>query len=239
MVKTKDKEEMSRKACEMVVEKMTTMKCPTLGLATGSTPEGLYQLLIEAYKQGDISFADTTTFNLDEYAGLTADDPNSYQFFMNEKLFNHIDIPDKQTHIPRGGADDLEKECSGYEKLIKAANHMDVQVLGLGLNGHIGFNEPGTNFDSRTHIVELDDSTRQANARFFGSKDEVPTKAITMGIETIMESKQIILLVAGENKADAVNKLVNGEISEEFPASILRKHENVVVIGDEKALSKL
>jgi len=211
---------------------------PVLGLATGSTPEGLYQRIIEKYEQKEISFQNAMTFNLDEYVGLAKDDPNSYYHYMNEKLFKHIDIPKEHIHIPNGTADDLEKECNDYEQLILAQNHIDLQLLGLGVNGHIGFNEPGTPFSSRTSVVDLVESTINANARFFDSIDDVPTQAISMGIKTIMESQEIILLASGESKAEAIAKLINGEVSEEFPASILKNHKRVTVIADEAALAK-
>ncbi|SFA88048.1 glucosamine-6-phosphate deaminase [Lentibacillus halodurans] len=239
IISVKDYYEMSKKTCEYVVDQVNKLDRPVLGLATGSTPEGLYRQLIGQYKEGHVSFNHVTTFNLDEYVGLAADDPNSYRYYMNEKLFNHIDLPEDRAFLPNGDEEDLAKECRDYEMLIRDSGHIDLQILGLGLNGHIGFNEPGTAFDSRTHIVELDASTRQANARFFPTMDDVPEKAITMGIDTIMESKQIVLLVSGEKKADAVHQLVNGEITEEFPASILQKHQNVTVVADKGALSRL
>ncbi|HLS08686.1 glucosamine-6-phosphate deaminase [Lentibacillus sp.] len=239
IIRVKDYDELSEKACELLVNEMEKSDSSVLGLATGSTPEGLYQKLIDEYKKGNLSFSNVTTFNLDEYVGLAASDPNSYRYYMNEKLFSHVDLPDEQAFLPNGAAEDLEKECRDYEALIKDAGYVDLQVLGLGLNGHIGFNEPGTPVDSRTHVVELDESTRKANARFFKSMDDVPKKALTMGIGTIMESRQIILLVSGEKKADAVKRLVNGMVSEEFPASILQKHENAILIADEAALSKV
>lgn len=239
IIRVKDYEEMSEKASSIVAERMAHLKNPVLGLATGSTPEGLYQKLIAKNNRNEISFKDTTTFNLDEYVGLEKTDPNSYHFYMNNKLFSHIDIAAEQTHVPNGAASDAGKECKDYEELIRKNGNIDLQLLGLGLNGHIGFNEPGTPSSSRTHIVELDESTRNANARFFNSMDEVPTKAITMGIETIMESKEILLLVSGENKAGAVERLINGEISEDFPASILQNHDRVTIIADEAALSRM
>ncbi len=238
IVKVKNYEEMGEKACDLIVEKVNSLDNPVLGLATGSTPEGMYQQMIDSFQRNEVSFTKTTTFNLDEYVGLSGNNPNSYRFYMNDKLFKHIDLPANRAYLPNGDADDLQKECRDYETLMYKAEYIDVQVLGLGLNGHIGFNEPGTAFDSRTHIVDLDETTRKANARFFDSLDDVPKKAITMGIETIMESKKILLLVAGEKKAEAVYRLVNGETSEEFPASILQKHENVTLIADEEALSK-
>lgn len=237
VIKVKDYDEMSEKATEFMVDRINSLENPVLGLATGSTPEGLYQRIIEKHQQDEVSFKNVTTFNLDEYVGLEQNDSNSYYNFMNEKLFSQVDIAADRVHIPNGVAADLEKECMEHERAIEQAGGIDVQVLGIGGNGHIGFNEPGTSFDSKTHIVDLDESTIQANARFFHSIEEVPTQAISMGIETIMNSKEILLLVSGEAKADATAKLLHGDISEDFPASILKKHENVTVIVDEAALS--
>lgn len=239
IIKVKDYEEMSEKGCSLLMNKIQQLENPVLGLATGSTPEGLYQKLIEKNQQNEVSFKNVSTFNLDEYVGLEKTDSNSYDYYMNEKLFNHIDIQSNNTHVPNGMASDLQKECSSYEEIIRDAQGVDVQILGSGLNGHIGFNEPGTPLSSRTHAVDLDESTREANARFFDSMNDVPMKAITMGIETIMESKSIILLVSGEGKAEAVYKLVNGEVTEDFPASILQNHEHVTIVGDEAALGNV
>ncbi|MBM7600527.1 glucosamine-6-phosphate deaminase [Virgibacillus halotolerans] len=239
IIKVKDYAKMSEEACSIVVNKLHQLENPIFGLATGSTPEGLYECLIEEYKQKRASFKNATTFNLDEYVGLDKNDPNSYNHFMNEKLFNHVDISNEQTHLPNGAAEDLEKECSDYEALIREAGYIDLQILGIGTNGHIGFNEPGTSFSSRTQVIDLDESTRNVNARFFNSLDEVPTNAITMGIESIMESKEIVLLASGENKAEAIAHLIEGEVTEDFPASILQKHAHVTVIADEAALSKV
>ncbi|WP_309545301.1 glucosamine-6-phosphate deaminase [Virgibacillus dokdonensis] len=222
LMKVRNYEELSERIGEMVIEKVNALEKPVLGLATGSTPEGLYEYLINQYKAEKVSFEHVVTFNLDEYVGLEKEDINSYNYYMNEKLFKHIGIPAHQTYLPNGNALDLNEEAINYEKRIKQAGNIDLQILGLGLNGHIGFNEPGTPFTSRTHIVQLDESTRQANARFFISLDEVPTQAITMGIKTIMESEQIVLLVSGEGKAGALKRVVNGEVSEGFPASILQ-----------------
>ena len=235
LVKVKDYQEMSQKASSVLLELIAKKADPVLGLATGSTPIGMYQSLIKAYEQETVSFKHVKTFNLDEYVGLACQHPNSYHSFMNEKLFKHIDIDSGQTFIPDGTADDLVVECQKYEVQIRKAGQIDLQVLGLGLNGHIGFNEPGTSFSSRTHVINLMESTRLANARFFDSLDEVPTQAITMGINTIIESKLILLLVSGEKKAKALARLLNGEVSEEFPASILKRHPNVIIIADEAA----
>lgn len=226
---------MSQKASSVLLDLIAKKADPVLGLATGSTPIGMYQSLIKAYEQETVSFKHVKTFNLDEYVGLGRQHPNSYHYFMNEKLFKHIDIGSGQTFIPDGTANDLVVECQNYEQQIREAGQIDIQVLGLGLNGHIGFNEPGTSFSSRTHVIDLMESTRLANARFFDSVDEVPTQAITMGIDTITESKLILLLVSGEKKATALARLINGEVSEEFPASILNRHPNVIIIADEAA----
>lgn len=239
IIRVKDYEEMSLKAASYILSKLKQIDTPVLGLATGSTPIGLYSQLVDEYKKGNVSFENVTTFNLDEYTKIEPTDPNSYHFFMNTNLFDHIDLPKEQIHLPNGSAEDLEAECQEYEEKITRAGKMDLQVLGIGINGHIGFNEPGTHFTSRTHIVTLDESTREANSRFFSTIDEVPTHAITMGIETIMESKEIVLLISGEQKAETLNRLLNGEVSEEFPASILHKHNNVIVIADAAACSKL
>lgn len=235
LIKVENYQEMSQRASSIILDLISKKSNPVLGLATGSTPEGMYQCLIKAYERGDISFKNVTTFNLDEYVGLTKEDANSYHSYMKEKLFNHIDILPDQTHLPDGTARDLQLECVKYEQLIRDAGQVDIQVLGLGLNGHIGFNEPGTPFSSRTQVVELMASTRQANARFFNGLNEVPTQAITMGIETIMESERILLLVSGEKKAPALARLMKGDLSEDFPASILQRHPNVVIITDQHA----
>ncbi|CEG21417.1 Glucosamine-6-phosphate deaminase 1 [Planococcus massiliensis] len=217
------------------MDRMNMQENPVLGLATGSTPEGIYQGFIQEYNKGKVSFKNVTTFNLDEYTGLKKDDPNSYCYFMNEKLLRHIDIAMERVHIPSGTAVDLKSECLKYERAIERAGGIDIQVLGIGENGHIGFNEPGASFSSRTHVVDLADSTIQANSRFFKSVDEVPKQAISMGIQTIMDSKEILLLISGEAKADAVAKLLEEEVSEDLPASILKKHANITVIIDEAA----
>ncbi|HLS60944.1 MAG TPA: glucosamine-6-phosphate deaminase [Virgibacillus sp.] len=237
IIKVKDYDEMSTTACELMVDRIKTIKNPVLGLATGSTPIGLYEQLIETYKQDHVSFKNVTTFNLDEYIGLAKDNPNSYHFFMSEKLFNHIDISPEKTYVPNGVASDLKQEAVDYERLIQKENGIDLQVLGLGTNGHIAFNEPGTKFSSRTDIVDLAQATLDANARFFDSIDEVPTQAVTMGIESIMEGREIVLLVSGEGKAEALKSTINGEVTEDFPASILQTHQNVTIIADEAALS--
>lgn len=239
IIRVKDYREMSDKAAEIIADRMKQKPNLVLGLATGSTPEGMYERLIEKYKAGEISFKDVTTFNLDEYVGLEKDHPQSYAYFMDEKLLDHVDIDKANTHIPTGIVADIEKECKEYDEMIKKAGNVDIQVLGIGVNGHIGFNEPGTPFDSRTHQVELSESTRQANARFFGSMDEVPTHAVTMGVGTILESKEILMIISGEGKAEALRKLVEDKPDTQIPSSALQNHDNVTIIADEAALSKL
>ncbi|ASK62716.1 glucosamine-6-phosphate deaminase [Virgibacillus phasianinus] len=239
IVKVKNYDEMSNKACQVLVDRMNKVNNPVLGLATGSTPEGLYKELIKTSRKGDVSFKHTTTFNLDEYIGLSKSNANSYHYYMKNHLFQYIDVNMDNVHVPKGDVLDIKKECQEYEKSIRSHGNIDLQILGLGANGHIGFNEPGTSFNSRTHIVDLAESTRQANARFFDSYNDVPEQAITMGIETILESKEIIVLVSGNKKAEALSRLVNGKISEDFPASVLKEHIHVTVIADEAALSAM
>lgn len=238
LVEVNNYEEMSQIACNYIIERLNSFEKPVLGLATGSTPEGLYRHFVDAYNKGDVSFRHVNTFNLDEYINLGKMDPNSYRYYMNKRLFDHIDIPKENIHLPNGNVPNSDAECLNYENKILQAGKISIQVLGIGLNGHIGFNEPGTPFTTRTHVVTLDESTRKANSRFFPSIDDVPTHAITMGIETIMESQEILLLVSGEKKADALNRLINGEVSEDFPASILQRHKQVTIIADAAACGK-
>ncbi|MBA4492864.1 glucosamine-6-phosphate deaminase [Paenactinomyces guangxiensis] len=239
LIKTKDYQQMCERAAEIIIEKVNAAAPLKLGLATGGTPKGIYRKLIEDHRNNGTSYQRVTTFNLDEYVGLPPHHPNSYHFYMNHYLFSHIDIPEKQTHIPDGMASDLEAECSRYERLIDTEGGIDLQILGIGLNGHIGFNEPGTSFLSRTHVVQLDETTRRANKRYFSSFAEVPTHAITMGIATIMKSSEIILLVNGRKKAKVLRRLFEEEVNEQLPASVLKKHPHVTIIADEEALSSL
>ncbi len=232
----KDYDEVSAKAYEVMKEVVTTKKDAVLGLATGSSPIGLYQNMIKDHKENGVSYADIKSFNLDEYVGIPRDHEQSYYTFMHENLFNGIDIKEENVHLPYGST---EEECAAYEKAM-ADYSVDIQVLGIGGNGHIGFNEPGTPFTSRTHIVDLQERTIADNARFFNNDmNLVPKQAITMGIATIMDAKKVLLVASGENKADAVYGMIHGEISEDMPASILQNHNDVVVIVDEAAASKL
>ncbi|MGN1386747.1 MAG: glucosamine-6-phosphate deaminase [Bacillus sp. (in: firmicutes)] len=236
IIKTANYEEMSRIAAEKIINLVKNKPNAELGLATGGTPEGLYKLLIQDHRLNGTSYKQVKTVNLDEYIGLKKDDPNSYYTFMTEKLFKHIDILPENTHVPNGMAADIDAEAERYENFIHEIGGVDLQILGIGHNGHIAFNEPGTSFQSKTHVIDLAENTRQANARYFDSIDAVPTKAITMGIQTIMDSKEIILLVSGASKAEALKQLIHGEITEQFPASVLRKHNHVTIIADEAAL---
>jgi len=209
-----------------------------LGLATGSTPLPLYNEIIADRKKNGTSYKNITTFNLDEYVGLSANDPQSYIRFMKDSLFDHIDIDMKNVNIPCGTADDLDAECKRYSKLL-SEKVIDVQILGIGGNGHIAFNEPGTSFESTTHITPLTEKTIQDNARFFDDENKVPRFAITMGISEIMRAKKIIIIATGANKADAVCNMIKGEVTEQCPASILQRHEDVVCILDAGAASKI
>ena len=235
VVTAKDYDEMSMKAYEAMKKVLTEKPDATLGLATGSTPVGLYKLMIADYEAGKISYKDMTSINLDEYVGLPVTHPESYRAFMNRNLFDHIDIKKENTHVPDGLNPDLAAAADAYTAYI-AAHPADVQILGIGSNGHIAFNEPGTPFDSHTHVVTLKEGTRKDNARFFDNDiDKVPTHAVTMGLKDIMSAKFIILLASGAGKANAVNAMINGPVSEDCPASILQTHPNVLVVTDEAA----
>jgi len=236
---TRDYDEMSKLAAKMIADAIRAKPNIVLGLATGGTPEGCYKELVRMHKEEGLDFSQVVTFNLDEYVGLPPDHPQSYHYYMDVYLFNHVNIKRENTHIPDGMAKDLEKHCQEYEEMIKKAGGIDLQLLGIGRNGHIGFNEPGSPFDSRTRVVELTETTRRDNARFFKSIDEVPTHAVTMGLATIMEARKIILLASGENKADAIAKAVEGPKTTMVPASILQDHPDCTFIIDKEAASKL
>lgn len=229
---------LSKKAAQIVGSQMILNPKSILGLATGSTPIGMYKNLIKMYEEGLIDFSKTTTFNLDEYYQLPINNDQSYHYFMDENLFNHININRENIHIPNGMADDIDAECVLYDKMIDD-NGIDIQILGIGNNAHIGFNEPTINFNKGTHMVTIDESTREANARFFNSIDEVPTKAITMGTGSIFKSKKILLLASGANKAEAIYNTVHGKVTPEVPSSILQFHKDVIIILDKEAASLL
>lgn len=234
-----DYERLSLEAASRIAEAIRAKPHIVLGFATGGTPLGCYRRLVEMHKKKGLSFSQVTTFNLDEYVGLPPEHPQSYHYYMWHNLFNHINVRKDRVHIPNGVAEDLEEECQRYEEAIKNAGGIDLQILGIGRNGHIGFNEPGSPFDSRTRVVKLSEQTRRDNARFFRSIDEVPTHAITMGIATIMEARHIILLASGKSKAGAVAKAVKGPKAVKVPASVLQNHPNCLFIIDEDAASLL
>ena len=237
VIVTKNYEEMCKKAARIIAAQITLKEDSVLGLATGSTPIGIYEDLVKKYEDGRLDFSEVCTVNLDEYVGLSADNDQSYRWFMNHHLFDHINIPKQYTYVPNGCAADPEDECEDYELLIQQLGGVDLQLLGLGPNGHIGFNEPADSFEAETHVTALAESTIEANSRFFASKEEVPTSAITMGIGTIMQAKKIVLVANGESKAKAVKAMLFGPVTPQCPASILRFHQDVTVIVDEAAFS--
>lgn len=239
IIVVKDYEELSKKGAEIIAGVIKKNPSCTLGLATGSSPIGTYQNLVKMVEAKEISFKDVKTYNLDEYCGIDRSHPQSYYYFMHDNLFNHVDIKEENTHVPYAApGSDLDAEAKKYTDALNKVT-IDLQLLGIGGNGHIGFNEPGTPFDQETFVVELTDKTRQDNKRFFNSIDEVPTHAMTMGIANIMRAKEILMLISGPAKADTVVKLLSGEVTTAFPASILNKHPNVTVIIDEAAYSKV
>ena len=235
----KDYAAMSRRAANIIAAEIHKNPACVLGLATGSTPVGTYQQLIEMYKAGDISFKEVTTVNLDEYKGLSGEHDQSYRYFMNDNLFNHVDIDKDFTFVPNGLAEDAVTECAEYDEIVEALGFADLQLLGIGHNGHIGFNEPDTFFTKATHVVDLTDSTIDANTRFFANRDEVPRQALTMGMGCIMNAARVLLIASGAGKADAIYNTVLGPIDPKCPASILQLHPDVVIVGDEAAMSKL
>lgn len=237
--KAKDYKDMSRKAANIISAQMIMKPNCVLGLATGSTPIGTYDQLVEWYNKGDLDFSEVTTVNLDEYKGLPRTNDQSYYYFMHQHLFDRVNIDPERTNVPNGMEPDAEKECGRYEELIRSLGGVDLQLLGLGHNGHIGFNEPGEAFEKETHCVELTESTIEANKRFFASADDVPKQAYTMGIKTIMQAKKILIVVNGENKADIVERAFFGPVTPEVPASILQLHNDVTLVGDEAALAKI
>lgn len=237
--KAKDYKDMSRKAANIISAQVIMKPNCVLGLATGSTPIGTYAQLVEWYNKGDLDFSEVTTVNLDEYKGLPRTNDQSYYYFMHQHLFDRVNIDPERTNVPNGMEPDAEKECGRYEELIRSLGGVDLQLLGLGHNGHIGFNEPGEAFEKETHCVDLTESTIEANKRFFASADDVPKRAYTMGIKTIMQAKKILIVVNGENKADIVERAFFGPVTPEVPASILQLHNDVTLVGDEAALAKI
>ena len=238
VIVVKDYQAMSDLGAEIIANTIKANPSCTLGLATGSSPIGTYQNLVKAYENKEISFKDVKTYNLDEYCGISRSIPQCYYYFMNDNIFNHVDICEENVHIPAVSNENLDEDCKKYNDMLHEAN-IDLQLLGIGGNGHIGFNEPGTPFTQETFIVELTEKTRQDNKRSFQSIDEVPTHAITMGIQNIMQAKKILMLISGISKADTVVKLLSGDISPDFPASVLQNHPDVTIIIDQDAYSKM
>ncbi|NLL79238.1 MAG: glucosamine-6-phosphate deaminase [Clostridiales bacterium] len=239
IIKATDYKDMSRKAANIISAQVIMKPDCVLGLATGSTPIGTYDQLVEWYKKGDLDFSGVTSVNLDEYKGLSGDNDQSYRYFMNTHLFDRVNIDKTKTYVPNGLEADSAKACGDYNRIIAEVGGVDLQLLGLGHNGHIGFNEPSATFEKETHCVDLTQSTIDANARFFATMDDVPKQAYTMGIKTIMQAKKIVVVVSGEDKANIVKEAFFGPITPQVPASVLQLHNDVVVVGDAAALSKI
>ena len=231
-------EQASEAAYRHLLEKLVRLEKPVLGLPTGSTPLGLYRCMAEGYRNGDYDYSRVTSFNLDEYRGMDGTEDESYMMFMKQKLFSHINIPADSINIP-SGTGDADDVCSDYDGRISLAGGIDIQILGVGSNGHIGFNEPGTPFESTTHLTALSEETRSANARFFSSPEMVPTHAVTMGIRLIMNARVIIFIASGSEKADAVYEAVNGPVSVDCPASVLKLHPDITMFLDSEAAARL
>ena len=233
-----DYNDMSRKAAQIILAQIIMKPNCVLGLATGSSPIGTYEQLIEWYNKDELDFSEVTSINLDEYKGLSPEDPQSYRYFMNTHLFDHVNIDKNRTFVPDGLATDSEKSCAEYNVNILKQGCIDLQLLGIGRNGHIGFNEPGTVFKKETHCVDLTESTIEANKRFFDSEADVPRQAYSLGIKNIMQARKILVVASGEDKADALYNAIHGEITPEVPASILQLHNDVTIVADEAALKR-
>lgn len=239
IVVTENYEAMSRKAADVIAACVKDTPACTLGLATGSTPIGLYACLVKDYEAGNLSFKNVQSFNLDEYRGLDPEHPQSYRYFMQQNLFDHVDIDVARTHVPDGANPHAQEACDAYEAAINQAGGIDLQLLGLGHNGHIGFNEPCESFPVTTHVVDLTESTINANSRLFDSADEVPRQAYTMGIGTIMKARSVLVVASGADKAQIVRDAFTGAVTPQVPASVLQLHPNVTVIVDAEAGSLL
>lgn len=231
-------EELHSEAANRIISLVRENPKCVLGLSTGSSPIGVYKKLIADHKANGTTYQEVVTFNLDEYEGLDGSSEHSYRYFMNDELFDHLDIKKENTHLP-SGIGDLVQNCAQYEEEIKAAGGIDLQLTGIGTNGHIAFNEPGTSFDTYTHIAELTQSTIDSNAKFFPSREEIPTRAISMGIQSIMETRQVLMIAYGKSKAQAIKQMIDGPVSEDLPASILQRHANAIVLLDKEAASEL
>ena len=239
LIVTKNYEEMSKVAAKEMAEDIKRNPEIVLGLATGGTPVGMYKELIRMYNEGELDFSKVTSINLDEYVGLAGDHDQSYRYFMNTNLFDHINIDKNNTFVPNGLAENVEEECMAYDSRIQDMGGIDLQLLGLGANGHIGFNEPGEALSVGTHLTDLKESTIEANARFFDSIDDVPREAITMGLGGIMKAKKIMVIASGEGKAEVVKAMMSGKITTEIPATMLQMHRDVILIVDEDAAKLL
>lgn len=237
IVRARDYTDMSRKAANIISAQVILKPNCVLGLATGDSPIGTYDQLIDWYKKGDVDFSEVSTYNLDEYFGIADDDPQSYHYFMNKHFFDHINIDPKNVHVPAGSNTDVDEVCASFDKMVADAGFCDLQLLGIGRNGHIGFNEPDNCFAKGTHCVELTESTIEANKRFFASEDEVPRRAYSMGIHTIMTAKKVLVVASGEDKAWAIRESCFGPVTPKVPGSILQLHNDAIVIADEAALS--
>lgn len=232
-------QDVSKKAANIFFAQIIMKQNSVLGLATGSTPIGIYKQLVEWYEKGDLDFSQITTVNLDEYKGLAATDEQSYRYFMNHNLFDHINVDINKTYVPNGMETNSEKACKEYDQLIEKIGRIDLQLLGIGENGHIGFNEPAKYFEKQTHCVDLTESTIKANSRLFKNIEDVPKQAYTMGIKSIMSAKKILLVATGKAKANALAAALNGPVTSEVPASILQFHPNVTVVADSEALKNI
>ncbi len=234
-----DYEAMSRQAALLVAGQISARPDLVLGLATGSSPVGMYRQLTEWYRDGILDFSHVHSVNLDEYVGLSPDHPQSYRRFMQDNLFNHINIPVENTNIPNGMAEDLQAECDRYDKVISGFGRIDLQILGIGLDGHIGFNEPAGALSAGTHVVDLTESTIEANSRFFEEASQVPRRALTMGVGPILQARRIVLLASGRDKAQIIADAFLGPVTLQVPASLLQLHPHVDLFGDEAALALL
>lgn len=239
IIKAKNYDELSKIGANIIASQVTLVPDSVLGLATGSSVRKLYDELVLKYEGGELDFSQIMSINLDEYVGLDGTHSQSYRYYMNEALFDRVNIDKENTHLPDGKAKDVEVECENYESIIDFVDSIDLQLLGLGGNGHIGFNEPADSFPMATHSVDLTEETIEANSRFFDNIDDVPKKAITMGIKGIMQAKTVLLCVSGSHKAEALKKVLTGPVTPEVPGSILQLHKNLIVVADEEALSQL
>ena len=237
IVRARDYKDLSRKAANIISAQVILKPDCVLGLATGDSPIGTYDQLIDWYKKGDVDFSGVKTYNLDEYYGIADEDPQSYHYFMNVHFFDHINIDPKNVHVPAGSNTDVDEVCTSYDKMVADAGFCDLQLLGIGRNGHIGFNEPGDVFSKGTHCVDLTESTIEANSRLFEREEDVPRRAYTMGVQTIMNARSIVVVANGEKKAQAVHAKCFRPVTPQCPASILQLHTNVTLVADEEALS--